>query len=286
MTAELIHGLGVLIIGAAMTTPASPARTTRAGDGLPIAYEVTGSREPALLFVHGWAFDRGLWRDEVARLSRRHRVITLDLAGHGQSGRDRRDWTIAAFGDDVRAVADAAKAKQVVLIGHSMGGPVVLEAARHLGGRVKGIVLVDTLLDVEQRLPPDQVDAMAKQLLADYAGTTARLADGYLFAPATPPAVRERVLHQALALRADVSVAMLLASWRYDPLPALAEIKAPIRAVSADKFPTNLETNRRHMPGYEAHIVAGSGHYPMLENPAAFAAALDTALGQILPAKR
>ena len=67
--------------------------------------------------------------------------------------------------------------------------------------------------------------------------------------------------------------------------PALREIRAPIRAVNADKFPTNLETNRRHMPGYEAAIVAGSGHYPMLEDPPGFAAALDRALEQVLAGK-
>jgi pimeloyl-ACP methyl ester carboxylesterase len=267
-----------------MSTPSPAGRTTRSRDGVTIAYEATGSGEPALVFVHGWAFDRGLWRQEVARLSRRHRVITLDLAGHGQSGRDRDDWTIAAFGDDVRAVAEAATAEEVVLIGHSMGGPVVLEAARHLGRRVQGIVLVDTLLDVEQKLPPDQVEGLSRQLLADYAGTATSMANGYLFAPGTPQAVRERVLRQALALPADIATAMLRAAWSYDPLPALAEIKAPIRAVSADTFPTNVEANRRHMPGYEAQVIAGSGHYPMLENPAAFAAALDAALSQVLQA--
>jgi len=67
----------------------------------------------------------------------------------------------------------------------------------------------------------------------------------------------------------------------HDPRPALAEIKVPIRAVNADKYPTNLEANRRHMPGYEAVIVRGSGHYPMLEDPAAFAAAFDRCLAQI-----
>jgi pimeloyl-ACP methyl ester carboxylesterase len=285
MTAELIQGLAVLMIGAAMSAKAGEGRTTPSRDGVPIRYDVVGSGEPALLFVHGWAFDRSLWRDDAARLSRRHRVITLDLAGHGQSGAERRDWTIAAFAGDVRAVADAARAKQVVLIGHSMGGPVVLEAARQMPGRVRGIVLVDTLLDVEQKIPPDQIDTMAGQLTADYAATATRMADGYLFAPGTPAAVRERVLHQALALPAERGVPMLRAAWTYDPLPALAEIKVPIRAVSADKFPTNLDANRRHMPGYEAQIIAGSGHYPMLENPPAFAAALDTALAQVLGRK-
>ena len=172
-----------------------------------------------------------------------------------------------------------------MLVGHSMGGPVVLEAARRMPERVKGVVLVDTLLDVEQRTPEAEADAFAKQLQADYRATATQMATNYLFAPRTPADVRERVLRQAMALPVDLSISLLRQVWTYDPLPALREIRAPIRAVSADMYPTNLEANRRHMPGYEAFIVAGSGHYPMLEDPAGFAAALDRALGQVLAAK-
>ena len=112
------------------------------------------------------------------------------------------------------------------------------------------------------------------------------MANEWQFAPATPAAVRERVLGHAVALPANVSVAILRQVWAYDPLPALREITAPVRAVSADRFPTNLEANRRHMPGYEASLVPGSGHYPMLEDPARFGLALDRALAQVLAATR
>jgi pimeloyl-ACP methyl ester carboxylesterase len=250
----------------------------RAPDGVPIHHESQGAGEPTLVLVHGWALDRHLWDGEVPRLARRHRVITLDLAGHGESGRERAAWTLAAFGADVKAVVEAAAATQVVLVGHSMGGPVVLEAARRMPERMKGIVLVDTLLDVEQATPPAEIEAMVQRLTADYETTVARMCTEYLFAAGTPAHVRERVLGHATTLPADVSIALLRAAWAYDPLPALRELKAPVRAVNADMYPTNLEANRRHMPGYEAIVVAGTGHYPMLEDPARFRPALDQAL--------
>lgn len=193
---------------------------------------------------------------------------------------------MAAFGEDVKAVVEAVGAKRLVLVGHSMGGPVVLEAARRMPKRVAGIVLVDTLLDVEQRTPPEEVEAFAKQLGADYKATATQMAGEYLFAPSTPAAVRERVLGHATSMPAEISIALLRQVWTYDPLPALREISAPIRAVNADKFPTNLEVNRRHMPGYEVIVVTGTGHYPMLEDPARFGPALERALGQVLAAKR
>jgi len=259
--------------------------TVRSADGVPIRFYVDGKGEPTLILVHGWALDHRLWDGQVARLSARHRVVTLDLAGHGASGRQRARWTMAAFGDDVKAVVEAVGPKEVILIGHSMGGPVVLEAARRMRDRVKGLVLVDTLLDAEQHMPPEQVDAMVRQLEADYQPAVTRLSIEYLFAPSTPPAVRERVLGHATAMPPEISIALIRENAAYDPRPALREIEAPIRAVSADKFPTNLEANRRYMPGYEAAIVTGTGHYPMLEDPARFDAALDQALAQVLAAR-
>ena len=274
------------LIALVVAAVAVQASTVRSADGVPIHYEVRGEGEPTLVLVHGWALDARLWDGQLPALAARHRVVTLDLAGHGRSGRQRASWTMGAFGEDVKAVVEAAGANDVVLVGHSMGGPVVLEAARRMPQRVKGLVLVDTLLDVEQRLPPEQIDAMARQLEGDYRTAVTRMSNDHLFAASTPPAVRERVLRHATALPAAMSVAMLRQAWSYDPLPALRELHVPVRAVNADKFPTNLEVNRRHMPGYDAIIVAGAGHYPMLEDPARFNAALEQALGQVLADKR
>jgi pimeloyl-ACP methyl ester carboxylesterase len=275
-----------LIVIAALAAAAAGEATARSSDGVAIRFQVGGQGEPTLVLVHGWAFDHHVWDGQVPSLSARHRVVTLDLAGHGESGGSRAAWTMAAFGDDVKAVVEAVGAQQVVLVGHSMGGPVVLEAARRMPERVKGIVLVDTLLNVEERTPAAEIEAFARQLEADYKTMVTQMSGNYLFAPATPAAVRERVLAQAMALPAGVSVAMLRQAWGYDPIPALREIRAPIRAVNADKFPTNVEANRRHMPGYQAIIVPGSGHYPMLEDPGRFGPALDQALAQVLAAGR
>jgi pimeloyl-ACP methyl ester carboxylesterase len=274
-----------LVLMVAAAAAADKDGTARSADGVPIRFQVEGNGEPTLVLVHGWALDRHVWDGQVPQLSKRHRVVTLDLAGHGESGVKRSDWTMAAFGQDVKAVVEAVGAKKVVLVGHSMGGPVVLEAARLMPDRVKGIVLVDTLLDVENRTPPEAIETMTKQLQADYKPAITQMTNEYLFAPATPPAVRERVLGRATAMTPEVSIAVLRAAWSYDSVPALREIKTKVRAVNADKFPTNVEANRRHMPGYEAILVPGSGHYPMLEDPARFDPALDRALGQVLAAE-
>src|SRR5438128_7790136 len=123
--------LGLLLLAVTLAGgSATRDGTAHSTDGVPIHYTVSGAGEPALVFVHGWAIDGRYWDAQVPVFARTHRVVTLDLAGHGRSGRDRQDWTVAAFGQDVRAVVEALHLSKVVLIGHSMSGNVILEAAR------------------------------------------------------------------------------------------------------------------------------------------------------------
>ena len=122
-------------------------------DGVSIRYDVHRDGETTLLFVHGWCCDRHVWDQQADRLAARYGVVCLDLAGHGESGQDRKKFTISAFAQDVVAVVNHLGLKRVVLIGHSMGGGVIVEAARHLGSVVIGLVGVDTLFDVDKAAP-------------------------------------------------------------------------------------------------------------------------------------
>jgi len=241
--------------------------TATSHDGIPIRYDAAGKGDPALVFVHCGGCNRGFWDGQMAYFAAKHRVVALDLAGHGQSGVGRKDWTIAAFGQDVVSVVEALGLKRVVLIGHSLGGPAVLEAARRMPGRVAGIVLVDSWVDFEQRLAAEEVEKYLAALQADYRATTAAITSQYFFSASTPEPVKARVLETVLSEPQEIGIATFRSSAAYDPLPALREIKAPICAVSSDLFPTNLEGNRKYVPGYQAAIMKGVGHYLMLEQP-------------------
>jgi len=246
------------------------AAVARSGDGVPIHYTVEGRGEPALVFVHCWNCDRRFWDAQLRAFRKSHRVVAIDLAGHGDSGKDRKDWTIEAFGDDVKSVVDKLRLKRVVLVGSSMGGPVSLEAARRLGDRVVGIVPVDSLLDVEQQAPPERVEEVIQAMKEDYASATTEYVTENLFSPTTPAPVRKRVLGRVTSASPEISVAMIRASMDYDPVPALREIKAPIHAINSDMRPTNLETNRKYAAQFDVEIMKGVGHYPMLEDPPRF----------------
>jgi pimeloyl-ACP methyl ester carboxylesterase len=261
------------------------ASVVSAADGTPIRYEVKGKGEPALVFVHCWSCDRTIWDNQVAAFAGNHRVVTIDLPGHGESGKGRTKWSIEGFGDDVHRVVAKLGLKQVVLIGSSMGGPVVLEAARRMPDRVVAIVPVDTLHDVGQRMSPEQVEGMIKQIQSDYKGQITQYSNQYLFAPSTPAAVRDRVLGNATAMPEELAIPILKAASAYDPIPTLRMIKVPITAINSDKFPTNLEGNRKYAPQFKAEIVKGVGHYPMLEDSARFNELLAGVVRQVGKAK-
>ncbi len=256
-----------MLVGAVVLWAAAVARSA---DGVAIQYTDQGKGEPALVFVHCWSCDRHLWDAQVSAFARDHRVVALDLAGHGDSGRERKDWTVAAFGGDVQAVVERLGLKRVILIGSSMGGPVILEAARRLKDRVVELVLVDTLTNVEEKTPPEQIDAVIRKFRTDYKGEAAKYINQYLFSPSTPAAVRERVLAKATAAPPEIAIAVLRGAFEYDPVPAFSRIRVPIRAINSDLFPTNLDGNRKYAPQFEAVIMKGVGHYPMLEDPARF----------------
>src|SRR5947199_7825540 len=255
--------------------------TAASADRVGIHYETTGRGRPAVVLVHCWTCDSSFWRDEVAGLAKSHQVVTLDLAGHGRSGRTRRDYTMEAFGEDVKAVADALKLDRMVLVGHSMGGAVILEAAKRLGDRVVGLVPIDTLVDVDQPTDPKETDALIAKMRADYRGETTAFLRQYLFAPTTPPAVADRVVAQTTSFPVEIALSALRNNWNYQAAPGFVAVKVPIVAVNGDRFPTNFAGNRRHAPQFDAVIMKGVGHYPMLEDPARFGDLLDEALRKV-----
>jgi pimeloyl-ACP methyl ester carboxylesterase len=96
-------------------------------DNVEINFDVLGDGKPALVFVHGWSNDRSIWDSQISYFSKKYKVVAVDLPGFGKSGNNRRNWTVPAFGGDVAAVIEKLDLDNVVLVGFSLGGPVVIE---------------------------------------------------------------------------------------------------------------------------------------------------------------
>ena len=241
----------------------------RSADGVPVGFTVRGSGDTALLFIHGGLADRGFWAPQLSGLTDRYRVVAIDLAGHGTSGRDRKAWTIPAFAEDVRAVALGLDLRRVVLIGNSLGGPVALEAARLLRGRAIGVVGVDTLHDATEKLDPAQASARAAAFRKDFTGTCRAMVD-QLFHKGAQQELHAWAERRMCAMPPEIGAGIMEGFGGYDVAAAFRGAGVPIRAINGDLWPIDVARNRTVTPDFDAVVMKNVGHYPMLERPEEF----------------
>jgi len=250
-------------------------------DATPIAYEVYGAGEPTLVFVHGWSCDARYWRAQVPYFARGHRVVLMDLAGHGHSGLQRKRYTMQSFGEDVRAVAEAIGADKVILIGHSMGGAVIAEAAALMPGRVIGLIGVDTLDNIEYPMTRPELKDMLSPLKKDFRSGSRQFVRSML-SYQTDAKLREWILADIASAPPSVALsAMQEMMSQYvsgEAARIFDKVRVPVICVNGDLWPINYEANRRHMLSFDAVVIKGADHFLMMDRPAEFNQALQQAV--------
>ncbi len=249
-----------------------PAAAT-SPDGIEIEFDVAGTGTPAIVFVHGWSCDRTYWREQMAAFAGRYRVVAIDLAGHGASGVGRIAWTMPAFGDDVVAVVEQLGLERSVLVGHSMGGDVVVEAALRLGNRVAGVVWADTYRTLGHPDTPEDIEASVKPFRRDFPGHTRRFVRE-MFGPTADPVLADWVADDMASAPPEIALDAVIHAWGNEGpvLDALPRLRVPVVAINPDDGPTDVGALGRR--GVRAVIVTSVGHFLMLEDPAQFNAAL------------
>lgn len=157
------------------------AHTTPAADGTEISYYDTGGDQPAVVLVHGITEQAATWGPVAEALASTHRVVALDLRGHGASG-TAASYDLEAMAGDVIAVISAAGLTSPQLVGHSLGG--VVASAVGAVYPVASVVCVDQALNLaafqDGLLPvapmlrdPAAFPAVIEQLFAELAGPLA-----------------------------------------------------------------------------------------------------------------
>ena len=254
-------------------------------DGTPISYEIYGAGESTLVFVHGWSCDARYWRAQLPHFAENHRVVMLDLAGHGHSGTTRSQYTMRAFGEDVKAVIEATGSRRVILIGHSMGGSVIAEAARLMPNRVKGLIGVDTLENIEYPITREEIKKMIAPLEKDFRAGSRQFVEE-MISPQTDPQLREWILSDMSAAPPAVALSamnnMMSQYITGEAAKIFDEIRIPVITVNGDMWPVNYEANRRHMLSFDAIVLKGADHFLMLNRPEQFNRALETAISKLL----
>jgi pimeloyl-ACP methyl ester carboxylesterase len=255
-----------------------------APDGTHVQYRVYGSGEPALVLIHGWSCDSNYWREQVPQFKKKYTIVTVDLAGHGGTDGARTEWSMARFGQDVATALSAVPNQQLILVGHSMGGPVAIEAARLMKNRVIGIIGVDTFKTVGERVPSKaQVDAIVKPFEADFIGHTRELVAAHFFAKGANPQLVNKIAYDMSLSPPKVAVPSLRAALEYDYAAPLADLSVPIVAINSDLGePANEARIRKVLPKFHAVTLAGDGHFLMMEDPGRFNPALETEIQSLL----
>jgi sigma-B regulation protein RsbQ len=241
-----------------------------------IAYHSAGKGDTTLLFVHGAFIDMNYWSAQIDYFKTHYRVITIDLPGHGQSGKNRATWNIEEYGKDICTLINELHLKNIVLIGHSMGGDVILEVASRCSDSVIGFVGVDNFKNAGTPLPEEfqsQVALILKMLKSDFANTSENYARKALLSESTDKIIIDRVVSDYRKMDEKIGYDLISDSFTYSDREKelMTGLKYKMYLVNVGYSPTNEELLRKFAAsGYELIPFKGSCHFPMIENPEEF----------------
>lgn len=255
--------LALVIINTGCDT--EPVTLATSDDGVKINFSNQGEGEPAILLVHGWTNNNTIWDLQIPVLAEKYQVIAVDLAGHGKSGNEREKWTMSAFGQDIAAVVEAAKLKDVILVGFSMGGPAILEAAKLIPDQLSGLILVETIKNPEAQIPPHiahYVDSVYMDLI-QHPSIEKLMQLGFFIH--NPEASMEKV--KSMVSRDQTGWNECLTEnlrWsNEDCVESLKSLSVPLISINADYAPTAEEIFKKYVDSYDAKYISGSGHVVM-----------------------
>ncbi|MCI5192095.1 MAG: alpha/beta hydrolase [Candidatus Electrothrix sp. AU1_5] len=250
-----------------------------------IAYDVVGKGETALIFIHGWSCDGRYWQNQLSVFAKEYQVITVDLAGHGHSSFDRSEFSMLSFAQDVKAIIEKENIDKAILIGHSMGGGVIAEAARLMPKRVVGIIGVDTLQNVAEQYPQSAIDEMVQPFEADFKQATQHFVSSMF-----PQGADQQLVNWVKEDMSSAPKKIALNAFRNylgqyvsgEAAVVFKKITVPVVSINGRLWPTAAEENRKHIKNYQLFYIEGTGHFPMLEKPEEFNVLLKKAVNAIL----
>jgi pimeloyl-ACP methyl ester carboxylesterase len=245
---------------------------TRAG--VKLFFEDTGSGEPPVLLVHGWTCDHTYMAPQVEHFRRSHRVIAVDLRGHGQSDKPQQDYTMSAFADDLAWLCGQLKVKKPIVIGHSMGGVIGVELAARFPDVPGAVVTLDSPI-----VPPRElVDGIAPTISAlrgpDYREVQRKMVTEMLFLPTDDPARKARIV-DAMSSAPQHVMASAFENIFSDTAATVAACKVPLLILMAAQPLSDVIRLRQVCPNVIIGQTVGAGHFHQLEVPEQVNAMID-----------
>ncbi len=251
-----------------------------------INYYQQGQGDTTLLFLHGWWINGTYWENQVEYFSKTYNVCAIDLPGFGKSKAQRTNWTVEEYAHDVTAFMEAMNLKNVVIIGHSMAGEIMLQTALTNNPKIAGIVGVDNFKIIDVTFTPEQMKQMTDffpMLEKDFKNSAPVYADLMLFHPATSKEVRDRVKTDFANSDPAIGYGTLMNQmhYAYSDAQRLEQLNYKLYLINCDSFPTNVTGLKNHCKtSFQVETISATGHYPMIENPAGFNLILEKVLRQ------
>ena len=237
-------------------------------DGVGLHYEEIGSGDPPFVFVHGWCCNHTYFAPQIEQFSKSHRVVAIDLRGHGASDKPEQDYTVTGFADDVAWMCRELNIDKPVLIGHSMGGITLWELAGRFPDVPRAIVMVDPAAIIPAPGFRDAVAPVAEGLRTeDYRDVQRTLLESFLFVPTDDSAVKARIIEEMGSAPQHVmasSFSDMALTWDG---AAHGEIRVTALMILAGESMSDLERVKQLCPGLQIGRTVGAGHFHQLLVP-------------------
>ena len=252
-----------------------------------IVYDVCGSGDTTILFLHGWGINKEYWSNQTIYFCDRYKVITMDLPGFGQSGKERTEWNFEKFTDDIHDFIREKKLKNVVLVGHSMSGDILLLMDTKYPDAIIGIVGIDNLHTPgvkNTELQTREINQFFAMMDSSFSGTAEMYTRNYLFPKGADSNIVKRVANDIKSNDSAIAIKVLrsLADISQREKEMMVELNHKLYLVNSDVNTTQIDSLKKYCKVSAAvEYVKGTGHYPMIENPAEFNGALEKVIRDI-----
>jgi pimeloyl-ACP methyl ester carboxylesterase len=224
------------------TFPLKPVLMDR--DGVRLAHFEAGTAShssPPLVLVNGWTGDHGIFTPQLAHFSRTHRVVAVNLRGHGASDRPEQEYTMVGFADDVAWQCQQLRLEKPVIIGHSLGGAVALELSGRHPDLPSAMVMIDSIVMTP---PASRDDGRLEQFLDGIGGSdylaVSRASAWDIGCDFDDPERRKAIYEQYILPPCESNPQHVAYSamkdflLQHDPAPAAKACTVPMAYISAD----------------------------------------------------